>query len=1013
MRRFIVIAIALFTLGSMNYAEQQLSSHPNYTLNDDSKPIILSNINEKECNNWVDSIMNGLTLREKIGQLFIYTIAPEESRRNVGLLHDAVSTYKVGGLLFSGGQMQTQAALTNRAQEQAKVPLLITFDGEWGLSMRLKNTPTFPRNMVLGCIVNDSLIYEYGREVARQCKEMGVQVNFAPVADINVNPNNPVINSRSFGEEKELVAQKVIAYGRGLESENIMSVSKHFPGHGDTDIDSHYALPVLPFTRERLDSIELYPFGEAIDAGLSGMMVGHLYVPSLEPAQNKPSSLSRNIVTNLLTDEMGFKGLIFTDALAMKGVFGNKNVCLQAIKAGNDMVLSPPNLKNEIEAIVSAVNKGEISLAEIERKCRKVLTYKYALGLTRKPHIRVSGLDTRINTPEASELVKQLNLAAITVLSNDDDVLPMPSDVENSSIALLEIPGKTSLSILKEGIANYTPFRTFQLPSELTTAARKELRDSLANYSRILIAISEPKINGYQSFFNELANDESLKSIIYLCFAPVKTLTQMEYAVDNAQSVILAHSPIDYVQTQVADILFGEATANGRLSASVGNAFGVGEGVTVSPETEVYYEPEDLGVSTLELQQVDSIAESGISQGAYPGCQIVILKDGKNIYQKSYGTFEGVGSADVKDTDVYDLASVSKTCGTLIAVMKLYDGGYFNLSDKLSDHLPWLKNTNKSNITIRELLLHQSGLPPSIIFYQELIDKNSYKGPLYFNKRSNKYSVQVDDKTWANPNYKYVKGMTSETKTDEHTLKVCDNLWINKSFVDQMKQMIIDAPMKNKQYRYSDVGFILLHYLVEAKANMPMEEFLQKEFYGPMGLEKMGYNPLNRIAKEEIVPSTKDYFVRKGLIQGYVHDESAAFQGGIAGSAGLFGNAEEVASIYQMILDKGMFKGKRYLSEETCRMFTTETSKVSRRGLGFDRPEPDPNKVGPCSPSTPNSVFGHTGFTGTCVWADPENDLVFVFLSNRIYPTRLNRKLMQLNIRPELQEAIYNAIIKK
>ena len=614
---------------------------------------------------------------------------------------------------------------------------------------------------------------------------------------------------------------------------------------------------------------------------------------------------------------------------------------------------------------------------------------------------------------ESAELIKQLNLAAITVLNNDEDILPIPSDLENSSIALLELPGKASLNQLKEGIENYTAITTFQLPTELTPEIRKSLRDSLANYSRIIIAISEPKINGYQSFFNELANDDALNSIIYLCFTPVRTLSQIEYAIDNAQSTILAHSPADYVQTQVADIIFGKATANGRLSASVGNAFGVGDGVTISPETEVHYEPEDLGVSTFDLQIVDSIAEDGILQGAYPGCQIVIFKDGKNIYQKSYGTKEGIGSSDVQNTDIYDLASVSKTCGTLIAVMKLYDGGYFNLSDKLSDHLTWLKKTNKADITIRELLYHQSGLPSSIIFYQELIDKNSYKGPLYSNKRSNKYSVQVDDKTWANPNFKYIPGMTSETKTDECTLKVFDNLWVNKSFVDQMKQMIADVPMRSKQYRYSDVGFILLHYLVEQYSNMPMDEYLQKEFYGPMGLERMGYNPTNRFDKEEIVPSTKDYFVRKGLVQGYVHDESAAFQGGMAGSAGLFGNAEEVASIYQMILNKGTFKGKRYLSEETCRLFTTETSKISRRGLGFDKPEPNPDKVGPCSPSTPNSVFGHTGFTGTCVWADPENDLVFVFLSNRIYPTRLNKKLMQLNIRPQLQEAIYNAINKE
>ena len=403
------------------------------------EPIMIRSVsNDERCRQWVDSVLNRMNLRERIGQLFIYTIAPQQDKANRDLLRKVVDGYKVGGLLFSGGLMENQAILTNEAQKMADVPLMITFDGEWGLSMRLRGTPVFPRNMILGCIQNDSLLYEYGREMARQCRELGVQVNFAPVADVNINPKNPVINTRSFGENPANVADKVIAYARGLEDGGVLSVSKHFPGHGDTDVDSHHSLPKLTFSRARLDSVELYPFKKAIQAGLSGMMVGHLEVPVLESKRGVPSSLSRSVVHDLLTQEMKFQGLVFTDALAMKGVsVNNASICLQALKAGHDLLLVPRRIKEEVDAILDAVKNGELTEAEIEAKCRKVLTYKYALGLSKKPFVRLSGLSNRINTAHTRDLIRRLNQEAITVLKNKNDVLPLDTDIRE--IAVLNV----------------------------------------------------------------------------------------------------------------------------------------------------------------------------------------------------------------------------------------------------------------------------------------------------------------------------------------------------------------------------------------------------------------------------------------------------------------------------------------------------------------------------------------------------------------------------------------------
>lgn len=963
---------------------------------------------DKRCQHWVDSVMNKLSLKEKVGQLFIYTIAPVETKRNLALLREMIDTYKIGGLLFSGGKMQNQVELTNRAQRQSKVPLLITFDGEWGLAMRLRGTPVFPRNMVLGCIQDNRLIYEYGREMARQCQQIGVQVNFAPVADVNINPNNPVINTRSFGEDPVLVADKVIAYASGLEGGGVLSVCKHFPGHGDTDTDSHKALPVLPFTRERLDSVELYPFKEAIRAGLSGMMVGHLQVPVIDPVGGLPSSLSRNIVYDLLTDEFAFKGLIFTDALAMKGVSDNGNVCLQALKAGNDMVLAPRNLKDEMPAVLEAIEKGELSREDIESKCRKVLTYKYVLGLKKKPIVSLSGLGQRVNSPQTRDLIRRLNLAAITVLSNKGHILPLYENKEQT-MALLEVgnPGETDQ--LAEQLSHYTSLKRFRLRPHLTEAEGQQLKDTLSGFKRIIVAVSEQRLAAYQSFFAKFAPKTP---VVYLFFTPGKMMLQIHRAVSHASAVVLGHSHNPDVQRQVADVLFAKATADGRLSASLGGLFRTGAGVTITPETPLHFIPEEYGLSSGLLKRIDSIALDGIREGAYPGCQIVVMKDGHVMVDKSLGTFTGIGSTHVGPTSIYDLASLSKTTGTVLALMKLYDKGRFNLTDKISDYLPFLRRTNKKDITIQELLFHQSGLPAGIALYPEAIDKDSYKGKLFAVRKDVTHPLPIGPTTWANPNFRFKKEYVSSVKTPKHTLQISDSLWLNPSFTKEMEKKIAELPLGSKVYRYSDVGFVLLRLLVEQLAGMSMDVYLQREYYEPMGLGRTGYLPLCYSKKSEIVPSNIDLFLRKTTLQGFVHDETAAFQGGISGNAGLFSTAREVAQVYQMLLNDGELDGKRYLSKETCQLFTTEVSKVSRRGLGFDKPDAKDANKSPCGLLAPSEVYGHTGFTGTCAWVDPVNGVVYVFLSNRIYPNVYNRKLNELNIRERIQDAIYEAMIK-
>ena len=964
---------------------------------------IHKNINDEvACRRWVDNKLQSMTLKQKIGQLFIHTVAPYTTQSNKQNISDAIKEYGIGGLLFSGGEIGKQIELTNYAQSMAEIPLLITFDGEWGLAMRLKGTPSFPRNRVLGCIQNDTLLYEYGKEVARQLREIGVHVNFAPVADIDNNPKNPVINTRSFGSDRENVARKVVAYSRGLQDGGVLAVCKHFPGHGDTEVDSHKSLPVLPFTRERLDSIELYPFRKAIEAGVGGMMVGHLNVTSLD---NKAASVSHAVVTELLKNELHFSGLVFTDALEMKGISSNPYVSAQALIAGNDMVLAPRNLKRELDGVLKAVKEGKITEDEINEKCRKVLTYKYAFGLDRRPVVAKEGVMARINKSYTNDLMNRIKTSAVTVIKDSDEMLPL--DLSLSGTVVLNVSSTLSETYPFYNQINDT-YPVTWLHANLDSL--QYLKKKITPAQRIIVAVYTSKVDKYKKVLAELAKG---KPTILICFNSHKVLQKLDDVVAQSSAVVLAHSDDKPVQKFVAEMLLGNKRVDGRLSVDYNDEYTAGLGVVVDPDKPRRYKPEEFGMDSKGLARIDSIAMYGIENGAYPGCHVLVWKNGYPVYNKCFGTHTYESDRKVKENDLYDLASLTKTTATMLAVMKLYDDGKLNLTDKISNYVPEMKSTNKENITIQELLYHESGLPAYLPFYKKAIDTKSCKGGMYKKYKDANHSVKVANNLYICTNYSFLSEWVSDKETSEYSLKVSDNMYIKPEFKSVILKEIADTPLKGHSYRYSCLNFMLLKEAVENISGMPMDEFLEENFYKPMGLVHTMYNPLKRYSKDEIIPTVKEDFLRKGPIHGYVHDEAAAMLGGVSGNAGLFSTAKEVATIYQMLLDKGVMGDRRYLTRATCELFLTMKSKNSRRGLGFDKPDKEKPENGYCAPETPASVFGHTGFTGTCAWADPDNDLVFVFLCNRIYPNPCDRKnLMRLKIRPAIQQAIYQAIMK-
>lgn len=454
-----------------------------------------------------------------------------------------------------------------------------------------------------------------------------------------------------------------------------------------------------------------------------------------------------------------------------------------------------------------------------------------------------------------------------------------------------------------------------------------------------------------------------------------------------------------------------QAENNFFATARADCAFSSTEKDTISPNTFTLYSPEDFGMNSVKLAHIDTIVKNGIKAMAFPGCQVLVLKEGKPIYDKCFGNYTYEAEQKVKPTTIYDLASLSKTTGTLLAIMKLYDNGKLKLTDKASKYLSFLQGTDKKDITIKEMLFHESGLPSSLPFYQLVIEKKNIP-PLLVSAKDPAHGILMDKKRVVGPAFLFKEDWASKIPSAEYTSQVSDSFYVNNRFHQAAMQMIAKTPMKSKTYLYSCVNFILLKEVVETICDTSMDVFLDSEFFKPMKLNNMAYLPLRTHKKEDVAPTLKKDFLRNGVIQGYVHDPSAAFLGGVSGNAGLFASARDVAKVYQMLLNNGEMDGKRYLSAETCRIFTTTNSASGRRDLGYDKPIPKNPKLSPCCISAPQAVYGHTGYTGTCCWVDPVNRLVYVFLSNRTYPGDGINKLAKMGIRTKIQEVIYQSMKK-
>ncbi len=941
---------------------------------------------------WVDSVMITLSTKEQIGQLFIVR-ANYPGKDYNRKIPKYIKDYNLGGVTFFRGNAIEQAEKTNKWQTIAKVPLFISIDGEWGLGMRLNDAMSFPFQMTLGAINDTDLIYEMGRSIGRQCKTMGIQINFAPVVDVNSNPANPIIGMRSFSEDKERVSQFGINYMKGLQDEGIIATAKHFPGHGDTDSDSHLTLPLIKHDKTRLNELELYPFKKLINAGLDGVMIAHLYIPAIEKTPNVASTLSKPLTDSLLRNELGFKGLIVTDALDMQGVrkyFKNGEIALMALKAGNDILLLPQDLPDAVKAIEKAVKNGEISKEFIRQKCRKILYYKYKTGLNKFKAINTANLVQELNKSEDVYLKRKLIENAITLVKNTSDIIPLKR-LDTLKIASISV-GSDEITTFQKSLKRYSPVLLQQIVKSPEDDNFTAMLTRIKNKNLVIIDFQHTSIFPFKEYgltgrsteiIDSISNHH--KTIIVLPACPY-SLDQIPEK-ENIIAIIVSYQDDKEAQDLSAQLIFGGIEAKGKLPVTAGENYPLYSGIETQKTRLKYSLPEEFGIEADSIIALEAIIEEGISEKAYPGCQVISAKDGIVFYNKSFGHHTYDKQIKVKEDDIYDLASLTKIAATAPAMMKMEEDSKIDPDRKLSLYLEFLKGTDKEDMIISEILCHKSGFKAWIPYYRYVIENDEIDSSFFRKQISDEFPVRVAEGLYTKTLYKYI-------------------------IFDSIKDSRL---RENMEYKYSDLGFYLIARTTEEINNKPFENYLSEGFYKPLGLSTMGFLPLQKFSPGRLIPTEDDKVFRKQLLKGDVHDQGAALIGGVSGHAGLFSDANDMAVMMQMFLDYGNYGNEQYLDTNLIIKYTSVQFPLdnNRRGLAFDKPLFDYREHGPhCKSASPKS-FGHGGFTGTYAWADPENGLVYVFLSNRIHPDADNSKIMELDIRTRLHQKFYNLLNNK
>ncbi len=944
---------------------------------------------------WVDSVLNSLTTDERIAQCIWIAGYSDRDTTHENEVIQKIKKNGIGGIIFFQGSAEKEADLTNVYQSVSKVPLLISMDAEWGTGMRLQNAEKFPYQMTLGAIRDDSLIYKMGKTIASHCRMLGIHLNLAPVADINNNPLNPVINYRSFGENRLNVTAKTGMYMKGLQDNGVMATLKHFPGHGDTNTDSHLDLPVILHNRNRLDSIELYPFKSLISEGAGCIMTAHLNLPMIDPTSGLPSTLSPVIIKDLLIRDLRFRGLVITDAMNMQGVtkyFKIGEAEALAFLAGNDIIEFVTDVDAAIREISNLIGQKKITTTEIDLKCRKILALKYWAGLDKPVRISEKGLSEELSSPRVKAQIRELYANSLTVLNNEGNILPVRKlgEIRIAAVAI----NRKKATLFQKRILDYHPADTFFIdPSDRKGSA--EMIRKLAGYDLVIAGIFGTDQRSAMQFGIKPGLDDFLSALadststIVTYFGNPYALAKLE-SLQKAGGLVLAYQENEYTEDLAAQLIFGGIGGHGMLPVTINEKWKEGAGIITPGKIRLQYGlPEEAGLSSEILHnRIDSIVFKGLEAGASPGCEVLIARDGIVIFAETYGfhTYEKI--LPVKKNDLYDLASLTKITATTAGLMLLDAEGKFFPGKKLGEYLPEFRHTNKGNLSMKEIMTHQAGFTAWIPFWMKSAGRDSLlKKRFYRNHYSLKYPVRV-----------------------------ADSLYLNRNFRKKILASIKRSPLGEKKYLYSDLGFIIAPGIIESLSGEKWDDYVIRNIYHRLGAFDIGFNPVDKYPPDRIIPTEYDSIFRKQLLHGVVHDEGAAMLGGVSGHAGIFSTGNDLMKLMELYRRMGEYGGEQIISEEVMRRYTSVQfpENDNRRGLGFDKPLLNNSgfaakEAYPASGATPES-FGHSGFTGTFVWVDPVYKISYIFLSNRVYPTRNNNLLSEMNIRTDILQAVYDSI---
>lgn len=909
---------------------------------------------------WIENKLRNMTLEEKCAQLImVYADSRDTSAesKDIARLTKLVKELKIGGVIFFKGEIDKQVYITNKLQSESETPLLIASDFERGLGMRLTDAVEFPTNMAIAAANQPKLTYLMGKVIGIEARKIGVHQNYAPAVDINHDYRNPIINYRAFSDEPGLTVKHSKALIRGMEKENLIATVKHFPGHGGTDLDSHKELPLISRTFEEYETSDLIPFEEAIKAKVKSVMVAHLEVPAYEEQKGLPATLSPSIVHDLLVNRLGFDGLIVTDALNMHAISGNytqEESVLEAIQAGNDVLLFPEDDSAAVKGLVDAVKDYKLTEERIDASVRKILTAKKWLGLDTAKFVDTANINKTLHAKDHWRLSREIADKSITLLKNDKNLIPI-KPVDYYATALITMTDYNSkqdnsseFQKLAEEKFNY--IQSFELHSR----SRKKDYRSAMNFAKKANLIIVPLFLTVRSFYGSIGlsdnNKDFLEDLIALKKPMVVVSMGNPYAIKDfkdVQAYLTSYGTPKVSQEAAFAAMTGNADITGRLPITIPETdFIYGDGIQLKYNQLQNFKLEQD--SLYDFSKIDSLMSKAIEDSVFPGAVLMVGHHGKVVLHKPYGHYTYDESSREMQTDaIFDLASVSKVIGTTSAAMLLSDQGKLDINEKVVHYLPEFDNHGKDIITVRNLLEHNAGFTAWKPFYKDSLN------------------------------------------------------------ADQIIAAIMNCELEYEpgtKYVYSDWSMITLQQIIQRITGKSLDLFLKENVFDPMGMKHTMYNP----PPEDwfyCVPTEVDNYFRMTTMKGKVHDEVAYSLNGVAGHAGLFSTASDLGKFMQMMLNHGRYGDLQLFKASTIENWTTKQTDLSTRALGWDTRSIKGSSSGHLFSM---HSFGHTGFTGTSVWADKDNDLFVVLLTNRVYPTRENRKIIRF--RPIIHDAIFKAL---